>query len=116
MERDVAEKTVAGLKRAGIDFLTYLPETRLSPILPVLEADPSFKLVATASEAEAVTIDSGAALVGRQPAVYMIVAKVEESLEHRRVERSDMDLTENKYRFVRYVERTEGKPVFLGRG
>lgn len=71
MEHDVAGKTAAGLKRAGIDFITYLPETRLSHILPVLEADPSFRLVPTASEAEAVTIASGAALVGKQPAVYM---------------------------------------------
>ncbi len=50
------------------------------------------------------------------PGLGFIVAKVEESLEHRQVERSDMDLTENKYRFVRYIERTEGKPVFRGRG
>jgi hypothetical protein len=44
------------------------------------------------------------------------VAKVAETFEHRQAERSDVDLVENKYRFVRYVERTEGKPVFLGRG
>jgi sulfopyruvate decarboxylase TPP-binding subunit len=71
MENDVAQNTVAALKSAGIDFITYLPETRLSRILPLLEAESSFQLVPTASEAEAVTIASGAALVGRQPAVYM---------------------------------------------
>lgn len=71
MENDVAKKTVDALKGAGIDFITYLPETRLSRILPLLEADSSFKLVPTSSEAEAVTIASGAALVGKQPAVYM---------------------------------------------
>jgi len=27
-----------------------------------------------------------------------------------------MDLLETKYRFVRYLERTEGKPIFHGRG
>jgi hypothetical protein len=46
----------------------------------------------------------------------LVVAKIEETFEHRSAERSDMDLIENKYRFVRYVEKTEGKPIFLGRG
>jgi sulfopyruvate decarboxylase subunit beta len=45
-----------------------------------------------------------------------IVAKVEETFEHRKAERSDIDLLETKYRFVRYIEKSEGKPVFLGRG
>ena len=45
------------------------------------------------------------------------VCKVEESLMHREIRRPDLDLTENKYRFVRYLERTEGKTIpFLGRG
>jgi sulfopyruvate decarboxylase subunit alpha len=67
----LAENTVAALRRAGIDFLTDLPETRLSGILPLLEADPYFSLVAVASEAEAITIASGAALVGKRCACYM---------------------------------------------
>ena len=45
-----------------------------------------------------------------------IVAKVEESRGHRKIERTNVDLLENKYRFVRYLEKTEGKPIFLGRG
>jgi len=46
-----------------------------------------------------------------------IVCKVEESLRHREIKRPTLDLAENKYRFVRYLERTEGKPIpFLGRG
>jgi sulfopyruvate decarboxylase subunit beta len=45
-----------------------------------------------------------------------IVAKVEESRGHRNIIRPTMDLLENKYRFVRYLERTEGKPIFRGRG
>ena len=50
------------------------------------------------------------------PGPHFIVSKVAETFEHRQAERSDVDLVESKYRFVRYVERTEGKPVFLGRG
>ena len=45
------------------------------------------------------------------------VCKVEESLLHREIARPTVDLAENKYRFVRYLERTEGKPIpFIGRG
>lgn len=50
------------------------------------------------------------------PGPHFVVSKVAETFEHRQAERSDVDLVESKYRFVRYIERTEGKPVFLGRG
>jgi thiamine pyrophosphate-dependent acetolactate synthase large subunit-like protein len=49
-------------------------------------------------------------------ALRFVVAKVEESRGHRKIERTNVDLLENKYRFVRYLERTEGKTIFLGRG
>jgi hypothetical protein len=52
----------------------------------------------------------------KEAGLRFIVAKVEETFEHRKVERSDVDLTENKYRFVRYIERTENVSVFRGRG
>jgi thiamine pyrophosphate-dependent acetolactate synthase large subunit-like protein len=45
------------------------------------------------------------------------VCKVEETLLHREIPRPTTDLTENKYTFARYLERTEGKPMpFIGRG
>jgi sulfopyruvate decarboxylase subunit beta len=45
------------------------------------------------------------------------VCKVEESLMHREIPRPNTDLAENKYTFVRYLERTEGKAMpFVGRG
>ena len=45
-----------------------------------------------------------------------IVCKVEESVTHREILRTDLDPMENKYQFVRYLERTEGKAIFKGRG
>jgi thiamine pyrophosphate-dependent acetolactate synthase large subunit-like protein len=55
------------------------------------------------------------ALVRNEMAFF--VCKVEESLMHREIPRPVLDLAENKYRFVRYLERTEGKTMpFLGRG
>ena len=50
-------------------------------------------------------------------AVSFIVCKVEESLLHRDIPRPDLDLPEIKYRFVRYLQQTEGKLApFIGRG
>jgi sulfopyruvate decarboxylase subunit beta len=45
-----------------------------------------------------------------------VIAKVEESRGHRKIERTNVDLLENKYQFVRYLERTEGTAIFKGRG
>ncbi|HXV48029.1 MAG TPA: thiamine pyrophosphate-dependent enzyme [Candidatus Binatia bacterium] len=45
------------------------------------------------------------------------VCKVEETLMHREIPRPNTDLAENKYTFVRYLERTEEKTIpFVGRG
>ena len=71
MKTELAQRTVAGLKAAGIDFVSYIPETRLSEMLPVMKAAGSFQLVPVASEAEAVGIAAGAALGGKRAAVYM---------------------------------------------
>lgn len=71
MESDLAKGIVRALRAAGIDFITYLPETRLSQILPLLREDRSFQLAPVGSEAEGVSIAAGAALGGKQAAVYM---------------------------------------------
>ncbi|HWP58646.1 MAG TPA: thiamine pyrophosphate-dependent enzyme [Candidatus Acidoferrales bacterium] len=52
-----------------------------------------------------------------QDRLGFIVCKVEESLLHREIPRPTTDLAENKYAFVRYLERTEKRPIrFIGRG
>ena len=71
MKPEHAQSLANALRKAGIDFVTYLPETRMSEILPVLQNDSAFTLVPVASEAEAVGIAAGASLGGRQAAVYM---------------------------------------------
>ena len=57
-----------------------------------------------------------AALALNGAGLRFVVCKITESLGHRGIIRSDMDLLETKYRFVRYLERTEGKAIFHGRG
>src|SRR6476620_10417743 len=71
MKDELAKRLVGGLKSAGINFVTYLPETRLSHIVPLIRDDPEMELVAVSSEHEAVTIAVGATLGGKQAAVYM---------------------------------------------
>lgn len=71
MRDELAKRLVQALKNAGINFVTYLPETRLSQILPLLRDDPEIDLIAAANEHEAVTIAAGATLGGKQAAVYM---------------------------------------------
>jgi sulfopyruvate decarboxylase TPP-binding subunit len=71
METELAARIVGGLKEAGISFVSYLPETRLSQIMPLLREDPSFMVVPVANESEGISIAAGAALGGRPAAVYM---------------------------------------------
>ncbi len=71
MRDDLAQRLVQSLKAAGINFVTYLPETRLSQIVPRIRDDPEMELIAAASEQEAVTIAAGATLGGKCAAVYM---------------------------------------------
>jgi sulfopyruvate decarboxylase TPP-binding subunit len=71
MTDELAQRIVRGLKDAGVNFVTYLPETRLSQIVPLIRDDPDIELISAASEQEAVTIAAGATLGGKQAAVYM---------------------------------------------
>ncbi len=69
----------------------------------------------TVRDIEAFKTEARAALSGNE--LRFIVCKVEESLLHREIPRPTIDLAENKYRFVRYLEQTEGKAnPFIGRG
>jgi sulfopyruvate decarboxylase subunit alpha len=71
MKDELAKRLVQSLKSAGVNFVTYLPETRLSQIIPLMRDDPDIELIAVSSEQEAVTIAAGATLGGKQAAVYM---------------------------------------------
>lgn len=82
--------------------------------LAAMAKDAGVSYAATVRDLAAFSRETSLAL--QQKGLRFIVAKVEESLEHRQAQRSDVDLVENKYRFVRYIEKTEGLSVFLGRG
>ena len=82
METDLGKRLVNGLREAGINFVTYLPETRMSQIVSHLQEDHWFKLVPVASEAEAVSIAAGAAVGGKQVACYWTFAKITQKGEY----------------------------------
>ena len=44
MEETLAQNLVHALRAAGVNFITYLPETRLSQIIPLLQNDTHFQL------------------------------------------------------------------------
>jgi sulfopyruvate decarboxylase subunit alpha len=71
MDQQLAQSLVGGLKAAGVDFITYLPETRLSEMIPLLQSENSIQMVPVGSEAEGVSIAAGAALGGKVVASYM---------------------------------------------
>jgi len=71
MDNALAQGLVHALREAGVNFVTYLPETRLSQILPLMQSDKSFQMVPVGSEAEGVSIAAGAALGGKIVASYM---------------------------------------------
>ena len=71
MDAKLAESLVNGLRAAGIDFITYLPETRLSEMIPLLQSDSAIQMIPVGSEAEGVSIAAGAALGGKNVASYM---------------------------------------------
>ena len=60
-----------GIKGAGIDFVTYVPETWTREILKLILADKEIESVNATGEAEAMAIAAGASLGGKTPMVLM---------------------------------------------
>lgn len=71
MRPNVRDAVVDGLKRAKIDFVTYLPESWLHDVYDAVLADKSFQVVLGTNEGECVAIAAGAWLGGRRAVVIM---------------------------------------------
>jgi sulfopyruvate decarboxylase subunit alpha len=71
MRAEVTDQIVAGLKQAGIDFISYLPESWLHDVYDAVLADDDFEVVLGTNEGECVAICAGAWLGGRRAAVIM---------------------------------------------
>ena len=68
----------------------------------------------TVSELESYKREATKAL--QENALSFLVCKIEKTTGHRQIQRPTEDLWEHKYKFVRYLEETEGKQIFMSRG
>ena len=82
--------------------------------LAAVARDCGIERASTVRDLDSFQREAKAAL--EQTGLRFVVCKIDPTTEHRRIQRSNEDLSEHKYRFVRYLERTEGRRIFLGRG
>ena len=95
--------------------ISYPTATAGNSDLEAIAKGAGIKNAFTIRDVESFRRDGLAALDRNELSFF--VCKVEETLIHREINRPDIDLAENKYRFVRYLERTENKKIpFIGRG
>jgi len=66
MRAEVTQAVVEGLRTAGIDFVSYLPETWMHDVYDTVLADDEFEVVLGTNEGECVAICAGAWLGGRR--------------------------------------------------
>jgi sulfopyruvate decarboxylase subunit alpha len=62
---------VAGLKKAGIDFVATLPDEKMLEVIRAVETDTELKHVPLCREEEGIGICAGAYLAGRKTAIIM---------------------------------------------
>src|SRR5512145_787848 len=66
-----AAAILAGLKRAGIDFVASLPDEKMLELIRALERDTELKHVPLCREEEGIGICAGAYLAGKRAAIIM---------------------------------------------
>jgi sulfopyruvate decarboxylase subunit alpha len=66
-----AAAILAGLKRAGIDFVATLPDEKMLELIRAVERDTTIKHVPLCREEEGIGICAGAYLAGRKTAIIM---------------------------------------------
>jgi len=62
---------VAGLKKAGIDFVATLPDEKMLEVIRAVEKDRELKHVPLCREEEGIGICAGAYLAGKKTAIFM---------------------------------------------
>ena len=66
-----AIRIVAGLKKAGIDFVATLPDEKMVEVIRTVEGDPGLKHIPLCREEEGIGICAGAYLAGKKTALIM---------------------------------------------
>lgn len=71
MLEDAAQEALAGLKQAGVNFVSGLPDGWLRNLHELLEEDPEIRYVPVCNEGVGFSVCAGAWLGGRKPALIM---------------------------------------------
>jgi sulfopyruvate decarboxylase subunit alpha len=66
-----ADRIIAGLKKAGIDFVATLPDEKMVEVIRTAASDPALKHIPLCREEEGIGICAGAYLAGRKTALIM---------------------------------------------
>ena len=71
MNEDLAKLLISEIKKAGINFMVCLPDSRLHEIYLLGRGDPHFQFVPATNEGEGVAIAAGAWLGGKKSIMVM---------------------------------------------
>src|ERR671919_1841692 len=66
-----AAALVAGLKKAGIDFVATLPDEKMAEVVRAIDNDPALRHIPLCREEEGIGICAGAYLAGQKTALIM---------------------------------------------
>src|SRR5207237_8972978 len=69
--KQCAAAIVAGLKKAGIDFVATLPDEKIAEVIRAVETERELKHVPLCREEEGIGICAGAYLAGKKTALIM---------------------------------------------
>lgn len=69
--KEHAATIVAGMKKAGIDFVATLPDEKMLEVIRAVEKDPALRHVPLCREEEGIGICAGAYLAGKKTALIM---------------------------------------------
>ena len=69
--KECAAAIVAGLKKAGVDFVATLPDEKMLEVIKTVEQDKELKHVPLCREEEGIGICAGAYLAGKKTALIM---------------------------------------------
>jgi sulfopyruvate decarboxylase subunit alpha len=69
--KQCGQNIVDGLKKAGINFVTTLPDLKVVEVIKAIDEDPDIKHVSLCREEEGIGICAGAYLTGKKTAIIM---------------------------------------------
>ena len=71
MQKSAVDAVIGGLKSAGVDFVSLLPDSDFSELQRQIGADPGFAYVPVSTESIGVGVCAGAWLAGKRPALLI---------------------------------------------